>query len=238
MLPARESACQRARAGPRPRLVPVRRLLEFHRSPNSVKVRVALEYKGLDYETQEMFSADRGPIVRAGGWPLVPILIDGTVTMRDSAAILHYLEANYRGTPSLTPESRDDILAAEVLLANVTPDLARAQWSVQPEIRKSPEERDAGQIEAARTALVESLARLEARLAEREWLVGSSMSLYDVILGCNLIPARPPRTFVEESAIYRFFDEHMRIDGERPNVVAWVDRVLAHDTGKRRRAAL
>jgi glutathione S-transferase len=215
----------------------MRRLLEFHRSPNSVKVRVALEYKRLEYETEEMYSADREPIVRAGGWPLVPILIDGAVRMRDSAAILHYLEANYRDAPSLTPESRDDILAAEVLLANVTPDIRRAQWSVQPEIRKEPAERDAGKIAAARQALVASLARLDARLSDREWLVGDSMSMYDVILGCNLIPARPPRAFVETSAIYRFFDEHMRVDGERPRVAAWVDRVLAHDTGEHRRAA-
>ena len=212
----------------------MRKLLEFHRSPNSVKVRIALEYKRLEYETEEMYSADREPIVRAGGWPLVPILIDGAVRMRDSAAILHYLEANYRDAPSLTPESRDAILAAEVLLANVTPDIRRAQWSVQPEIRKDPAERNAERIAAARQALADSLARLDARLADREWLVGDSMSMYDVILGCNLIPARPPRTFVETSAIYRFFDEHMRIDAERPNVVAWVDRVLAHDTGARR----
>ena len=145
----------------------MRRLLEFHRSPNSVKVRIALEYKRLDYETEEMYSADREPIVRAGGWPLVPILIDGAVRMRDSAAILHYLEANYRDAPSLTPESREDILAAEVLLANVTPDIRRAQWSVQPEIRKEPAERDEGKIAAPRQALVASLAWLDARLADR-----------------------------------------------------------------------
>jgi glutathione S-transferase len=215
----------------------MRRLLEFHRSPNSVKVRIALEYKRLDYETEEMYSADREPILRAGGWPLVPILIDGAVRMRDSAAILHYLEANYRDAPSLTPESRDEILAAEVLLANVTPDIRRAQWSVQPEIQKSPAERNVERIAAARQALIASLDRLDARLAGREWLVGDSMSMYDVILGCNLIPARPPRAFVETSAIYRFFDEHMRVGEERPNVAAWVDRVLAHDTGAHRTGA-
>ena len=114
----------------------MRRLLEFHRSPNSVKVRIALEFKRLEYETEEMFSADREPIVAAGGWPLVPILIDGAVRMRDSAAILHYLEANYRDAPSLTPASRDEILSAEAILANVAPDIRRAQWSVEPEIRK------------------------------------------------------------------------------------------------------
>ena len=215
----------------------MRRLLEFHRSPNSVKVRIALEFKGLEYETQEMYSADRGPIVEAGGWPLVPILIDGPVRMRDSAAILHYLEANYREAPSLTPASRDDILAAEALLANVGPDVRRAQWSVRPEVSKPPEERDHELIEKARAALVDSLGRLEERFGDRSWLVGDSMSMFDVILGCTLIAIRPPRAFVEESAIYRFYDEHMRIDTERPRVSEWVDRVLAYDSGAHRTAA-
>lgn len=215
----------------------MRRLLEFHRSPNSVKVRIALEFKGLEYETQEMFSADRGPIVEAGGWPLVPILLDGPVTMRDSAAILHYLEANYRNAPSLTPASRDDILAAEALLANVGPDVRRAQWSVQPEITKSPEDRDPELIEKARAALIHSLSRLEARFAGRQWLVGDSMSMFDVILGCTLIVIRPPSAFVEQSAIYRFYDEHMRIESVRPQVSDWVERILAYDSGEHRTAA-
>ncbi|HJR53815.1 MAG TPA: glutathione S-transferase family protein [Gemmatimonadota bacterium] len=215
----------------------MRRLLEFYRSPNSVKVRIALEFKALEYETQEMFSADRDPIVRAGGWPLVPILLDGTVAMRDSSAILHYLEANYRDAPSMTPDSRDDILAAETVLANVSPHIRRAQWSVQGEIPKSVEEREAGRIAAARAALVEALEQLEQRLSRREWLVGERMSMYDVILACTLIPAAPPPAFVAESAIYRFFDEHFRIEEERPRTIAWVRRVLAHDTGAHRLAA-
>src|SRR5688572_9425496 len=204
----------------------MRKLLEFHRSPNSVKVRIALEFKGLDYETQEMFSADREPIVRAGGWPLVPILLDGEVVMRDSAAILHYLEANYRDAPSLTPDSRDDILAAETVLANVSPHIRRAQWSVQGEIPKAPEERDADRIASARAALIVVLERLEHRLSRGTWLVGETMSMYDVILACTLIPATPPTEFVAESAIYQFFDEHFRIEDERPRVIEWVRRVL------------
>ena len=165
------------------------------------------------------------------------MLIDGAVRMRDSTAILHYLEANYRDSPSLTPASRDEILSAEAILANVAPDIRRAQWSVEPEIRRPTEERDLSRIAAARAALIASLGRLDARLSKRAWLVGERMSMYDVILGCTLLPTRPPRAFVETSAIYRFFDEHLRVGEERPHVAEWVDRVLAHDTGAHRRAA-
>ncbi|CAN5234569.1 hypothetical protein BH18GEM1_BH18GEM1_10310 [soil metagenome] len=207
----------------------MRKLLEFHRSPNAVKVRVALNYKDLDYVTEEMMAADRRPMIEAAGWPLIPILLDGDVVMRDSTAILHYLEANYRDRPSLTPRSRDDIRTAETLLANLGPEILRIQWSLQPEIEKAGEERDHERIAATRQDLVATLARLDARLSCEEWLVGGSMSMYDVLLACNLLPTRPPARFVEQSPIWQFFDAYVRLGDERPHVAAWVDRVAAYD---------
>jgi glutathione S-transferase len=104
-------------------------------------------------------------------------------------------------------------------------------------MRKPAEERDSARIAKARQGLVESLGRLEERLSRRAWLVGEAMSMYDVILGCTLIAIRPPPAFVEESVIYRFYQEHMGIQSERPRVTEWVGRVLAHDTGRHRTAA-
>ncbi|MGH7570832.1 MAG: glutathione S-transferase family protein [Gemmatimonadota bacterium] len=207
----------------------MRTLLEFHRSPNSVKVRVALGYKGLEYEIREMMAADRAPMIEAAGWPLVPILLDGDVVMRDSAAILHYLEANYREAPSLTPDSRDDILAAESLLGRLAPELLRIQWSLNDEIGKPEPERDRERIAEARSAMVGALGRLEKRLAMQPWVVGDAMSIYDIILASNLLPTRPPRRFVEASPVWRFFADHFRLAGERPAVETWIDRVVAHD---------
>lgn len=207
----------------------MRTLLEFHRSPNSVKVRVALGFKGLEYEIREMMAADRAPMMEAAGWPLVPILLDGDVAMRDSAAILHYLEANYRDAPSLTPVSRDDIRSAEALLARLNPEILSIQYGLEDEIRKSDSERDEGRIATGRATLVAALERLERRLATVPWLVGGAMSLYDVILACNLLPARPPARFVEQSPLWRFFADHLALDGDRPAIEAWVDRVIAHD---------
>lgn len=206
-----------------------RRLLEFHRSPNAVKVRVALNYKGLEYETEEMMAADREPMVEAAGWPMIPVLIDGEVVMRDSAAILHYLEANYRDRPSLTPDSRDDIRSAEALLMNLVPEVLRIQWGMRGQIPLDEEERDLGRIKNARIALSDALMRLEARLTGREWLVGDAMSIYDVILACSLLPAQPPAAFVEQSPIWSFFDAHFRLENDRARVANWIERVLAWD---------
>ncbi|HKY60936.1 MAG TPA: glutathione S-transferase family protein [Gemmatimonadota bacterium] len=207
----------------------MRTLLEFHRSPNSVKVRVALGFKGLDYEIREMMAADRAPMIEAAGWPLVPILLDGDVVMRDSAAILHYLEANYRDAPSLTPASRDDIQSAEALLARLNPEVLGIQWSVEEEMRKPEADRDTARIAAHRSGMIAALGRLDERLAADPWLVGGAMSIYDIILACNLLPSRPPARFVEQSPLWRFCADHLALDGDRPAVEAWVDRVIAHD---------
>lgn len=207
----------------------MRTLLEFRRSPNSVKVRVALGFKGLAYETREMMAADRAPMIEAAGWPLTPILLDGEVAMRDSAAILHYLEANYRDAPSLTPPNRDEIRSAEAILANLNPEILRIQWRLGPEIEKPEAERDRAAIGRGRSALVAALERLEERLGEQPWLVGEAMSMYDVILACNLLPGRPPERFVAQSPVWRFFAEHLEIGAERPTVVDWIGRVVGHD---------
>jgi glutathione S-transferase len=206
-----------------------RRLLMFRRSPNSIKVRIALHVKGLEYEAQEMMAADRRPMLEAAGWPLVPILIDGRVVMRDSAAILHYLEANYRDTTLLTPTEYDDIRSGERIVSVLKPEFLAIQGPLNDEIRKPEAERDPAKAAEARRAVIAALGRLEDRLASQPWLVGDAMSLYDVILASDLLPIRPPAVFAEQSPIWSYFDANLRIDEERPKVTAWVGRVVAHD---------
>jgi len=207
----------------------VRRLLQFRRSPNSVKVRVALAYKNLEYEAQEMFAADRAPMIEAAGWPLVPILLDGDVVMRDSSAILHYLEANHRDRPSLTPGTRDEIRSAERIVSVLGPEIAGIRATLDSEIGKPEVERDPAVAARARDAIALGTGRLEERMATRDWLVGEAMSLYDVILACDLLPTRAPAAFVAESLLWRYLDANLRIESDRPNVTAWVGRVVAHD---------
>lgn len=207
----------------------MRKLLEFHRSPNSVKVRIALNVKGLEYETEEMMAADRKPMIEAAGWPLTPILLDGDVVMRDSTAILHYLEANYPDRPNLTPASIEDIHSAERIVAALLPEIQAALGPLRSEVQKPEGERDFAAVEVGRGALVAALARLEERLADRDWLVGDRMTIYDIILASTALPVRAPARFVEQSPMWRFFQDHFRIDSERPKVAAWIDRVMAHD---------
>ncbi len=201
----------------------------FRRSPNSIKVRIALAYKGLPYEAEEMMAADRAPMMEAAGWPLTPILLDGDVVMRDSAAILHYLEANYRDRPSLTPATRDDLRTAERIVSVLAPEIARIRGSVDGEIAKAEAERDPAVAARAREAIVAATARLEERLAARPWLVGDAMSMYDVILASDLLPTRAPTEFIAQSPLWRYLGDNFRIGKERPRVTGWIGRVVAYD---------
>jgi glutathione S-transferase len=147
---------------------------------------------------------------------MIPILIDGDVVMRDSLAILHYLEANYRDGPSLTPELRDEIQTAEALLANLSPEILRIQWGLSPQFQKPEADREESAIAEAREAMRAALGRLERRLADRTWLVGDAMSIYDIVLACNLLPTRPPDRFAKKSPLWLFFRRNPRRRLDRP----------------------
>lgn len=176
-----------------------------------------------------MFAAERAPMIEAAGWPLVPILLDGDIAMRDSAAILHYLEANYRDRPTLTPAAYDDLRTAERIVAVLGPEIVAIRASLNAEIGKPEAERDPAIAARARLAIVAALGRLEERLVKRDWLVGDAMSMYDVILACELLPTRAPAEFVDQSPLWRYLDQNLRIEDERPNIAAWVGRVADHD---------
>jgi glutathione S-transferase len=89
------------------------RLYQIPFSHNCVKVRKALDLKGLEYETVDVPPPFRRRVKRVSGQPLVPTLVDGERVIADSTAILLYLEERYPERP-LLPE--DDAERAECLI--------------------------------------------------------------------------------------------------------------------------
>lgn len=79
---------------------------ELAPSPNSTKVRMALRYKGLEFEARPVDPADRSSVIELSGQELTPVIRDRNTVLNDSEAILHYLDANYRETPRLWPTTR------------------------------------------------------------------------------------------------------------------------------------
>ena len=79
------------------------RLIQIPFSHNCIKVRRALELKGLAFETLDIAPMKREAVAAASGQRLVPVLEDRGRAIHDSTAILRYLEATYPERP-LVPQ--------------------------------------------------------------------------------------------------------------------------------------
>ena len=92
--------------------------MRLHQIPFShklVKVRKALDLKGLAYETVDVNPLWRARLVRETGQLLVPALVDGDRTVADSTAILLHLEQAYPDPPLLPadPQQRAECMILE-----------------------------------------------------------------------------------------------------------------------------
>ncbi len=196
------------------------RLIQIPFSHNCVKVRRALELKGLPFETLDISPMDRAPVLRASGQPRVPVLVDGGRAITDSTAILLYLEETCPEPPlvPLDPRLRAECLVLEDWADAAFMALTRrlAYWNALRvpdaiESRFFPEARGLSRRVhgiVARRALrrvfhlsegqnrrdepeARRLARLAvARLGGKEFLVGDSVTIADVALAAMVRPLR------------------------------------------------
>jgi maleylacetoacetate isomerase len=92
------------------------KLYSFFNSSTSFRVRIALALKGLPYEYAgvNLRSGEQGKDAHRALSPagIVPVLVDGDVTLTQSLAIIDYLDQRHP-TPRLVPE--DPVLRARVL---------------------------------------------------------------------------------------------------------------------------
>lgn len=79
---------------------------ELAPSPNSTKVRMALRFKGLEFEAIPVDAVDREAVLKVSGQVLTPVIEDKGIVLNDSEAILQYLDANYADRPRLFPSDR------------------------------------------------------------------------------------------------------------------------------------
>lgn len=182
---------------------------------NNMKVRVALGYKRIDYTFRRIDpAADRPSIVALSGQHLTPVLVHGAVVLFDSAAILRYLDANFRDTPRLFGQTQaeqwaieDEEFFARVTLAGPAMQVIHARLAGDP----LPAER----VAECGEAMARAIDALAAKLDGREWLVGDAMTAADITAGC---------------ALWRF--SRAGLFAMPPSLSAlepWMERVMAHD---------
>ncbi len=212
-------------------------LHELTGSPNSVKVRIALGYKNLEYERVpfplEGYPGDRTPVVAMSRQPRLPVLIHGETRMFDSSAILRYLEANFPDSPRLFRDDHEEHGQIE-------------QWEMFSRTQLGEPigmmfglalsgTSDAGTIAKANAMLAERAGALEEALQGRDVLVGDHLTAADVTCGAALYLTDLPDAFASSSPIAGFFKENLSLPDSRARTKAWVRRVLAYDAVAGRR---
>lgn len=202
------------------------RVLRVYRIPfstNVERVSLALAHKGLDVEWEDVDPADRGPVERLSGQPLVPVLVHDERVLADSTVILHYLE-ELQPEPPLFP--RDDARRAEL---EVFLDWFNRVWKRPPneiEAERATAEPGGERIDALGRELTGSLQLFEAMLAGRDYLFGE-FSAAD----CAAFPFLKYGLIVDEADTEEFhliLREYLALDGRYPRLEAWIGRVDAH----------
>ncbi len=196
-------------------------------SPNNVKVRIALGYKGIEYERVPVDPRDRAELVRVSGQPLAPVLLHGDTVLFDSHAILRYLDANAGQGPRLYSADRAAMQAIERWEHYARTDLAAPVGITFDQL--FAERRDAEAQERASRLLHLATARIEERLAEGDWLVGDALTAADVCCAPLVYYGMVPRDAFGGSHVVEFFHEHLHLGEGRERTRAWCERVLAFD---------
>lgn len=196
-------------------------------SPNNVKARIGLGYKGIAYERVPIDPRDRGPLIELSGQPLSPVLVHGDTVIFDSHAILRYLDANVRQGPRLFAADRAAMQAIERWELFARTDLSTPIGMTFDQL--FAEERDAKLQEQACKLLNLATGRIEERLAESDWLVGDVLTAADVFCAPLAYYGMVPSDAFGGSPVVGFFHEHLHLGPDRERTRAWADRVLAYD---------
>ncbi|MEQ8763728.1 MAG: glutathione S-transferase family protein, partial [Planctomycetota bacterium] len=210
-------------------------LHEIPPSPNSMKVRIALNYKGIAFERIPLqmtpgvppSQSDRSVLIELSRQPFAPVLVHGSVRMFDSSAILRYLEANFPDTPpifsTVYPIAREmeawEKIGRTECIAPVGIVFGQA-FSDTP---------DPTECQRACQIAHEASAPIEERLKGSEWLVGDHLSIADIVCAPPLFYGMISDEAAKASPIAAFFKKSLDLGPDRERTRAWVAKVMAFD---------
>ena len=172
-------------------------------SPFARKVRLVLDWKGLACEAIDgLDRANARALEAVNGRVEVPALIDGDLTVVNSADIVAYLEHTHPEPPVYPAEPAARVRArawercADTVLDPILADISYWSWAERPDVMP------AGMKEAAQTDLDRIYDVLECDLEDRNFVCGD-LSIADLalfphlcavrVLGVAFSPQRHPR---------------------------------------------
>ena len=202
-------------------------LYDLAPSPNNIKVRIALNYKGLPFTKIPVDPQNRSEVIKVSTQPLTPVLVHDDRVVFDSGAILRYLDANFPATPRLFSTDYDTMHEIERWEG-----IGRREMSEPVEIvfeQFFKPKKDPSELERASRLLHDHTGVVEKRLAGVPWLVWETMTAADVTLAPMIWYGMLSPAVAALSPLHKFFAEGLSLGSGREKTRAWVTKVMSHD---------
>ncbi len=184
-------------------------------SPFCRKVRMVMDWKGVQYELFDSCDIAKYPAYNPRGE--IPMLIDGPITVLNSADIHGYLDRKFPDHEIYPRDAETHALVrewereADTLIDAIVTDVGIYKWA---DIPPGP----ATLIDAARRDLEVVYDRLEAILSGREFIAGA-LSIADFAVYVHLSSAQLLQIGTNES--------------RHPSIIAWLQRMMATEQVQR-----
>jgi glutathione S-transferase len=194
-------------------------------SPFSWRVMLALQYKGLAYDSQQLHfdkQEHQSPqMLKLNPRGRVPVLKDGEYVVFESVAILYYLDLKYPAQPifGLTPEE------AGVIMRVICEFQSYAEPSLQRITAAIFENRVTDDIDALTDAMhvVAREARtIEGRLSKEQWIVGDNYTALDMVIfpWIQLL-----RRALNKPAAAELGKRFLPMERNYPALARWIERI-------------
>ena len=114
-------------------------------------------------------------------WPIkrFPLLVDGDRTLFEATVIIEHLGLHYPGPVRLIPAAPDEAVEVRMWDRFFDHYVSTPQQKIVFDAMRPADARDAHGVDDARRMLDTAYRVLEARMADREWVVGDRFSLAD-----------------------------------------------------------
>jgi glutathione S-transferase len=216
------------------------RLYDSAFSPFARKVRMVLEHKGLEFEAVDgLLKSNHAALHAVNGRVEVPVLVDGGITVVNSADIVAYLEFRYPEKPVYPSDAAARVQArawertADTLIDAVLVNLS--YWKLLDRHDAMP----AGLLEKARADMGLAYAALERDLTGKEFVCGA-LSIADIALFPHIASGRFMEVEFDKAAhpnLARWLGTMRRLPicvGDQQRARDYIGAIAAHDLERKR----
>ncbi|KAL2472740.1 Glutathione S-transferase U19 [Forsythia ovata] len=188
-------------------------LLDLWSSPFAMRVRIALNEKGIDYESREEDLSNKSPLLLKMN-PVhkqVPVLIHNGKPVSESIIIVQYIDDMWKDIAPLLPSHPYERARARFWADYVDKKIygtGKLVWATEGEVQ-----------EVAKKELIECFKMMESELGEKSYFGGNTFGLVDVAL----IPFNSWFYALETCGNLSLIDEC-------PKLVAWAKRCMQRES--------